>query len=81
MNDFQYTYTYDSSSNRVGRLLQDWDVTQWVNHSHYTYTYDANNNQTSYLDQNWDGTQWGNISQYTYTYDVKVQICGIHKIM
>jgi hypothetical protein len=71
VNSARFTYTYDSSGNKLTDLYEQWDSTQWVNSGREAYTYDSKGNELTFLYELWVNGNWVNDSRETYTYDTK----------
>jgi len=57
VNSIRNTYTYDENNNRIERLRQDWENSDWVISWRDAYTYDENNNQIEWLRQDWENSE------------------------
>lgn len=69
VNDYQYSFTYDSNGYIAEAVYQDWSGTVWVIEVKTSLTHDSNGNRTERLIQWWDGTVWVNNYKEIYTYD------------
>ena len=69
VNNWIYSYTYDSNDNISELLFQRWGGLNWVGFFKIVNTYDENDNKTKWIYQDWDGSNWANNAMASSSYD------------
>lgn len=65
---------YDQNHNRIKKISQVRQDTNWLNHSQVIYAYTFDNKLVSELFQIWSGSQWDNQSLISYMYNNSQQL-------